>query len=103
MSCKLLGKCKEAEREILDETQGNKMELEYYLLISETDDIETDVIHKTYGVEIVMKVKGLSSESKILENIHTDMERMKKLIGLLADNTVTPVTLPYIVDDLLGA
>ncbi len=103
MSCKLLEKHKEAEREISDEIKGNKSELEYYILISETDDLDNDTIQQTYGVEIVKNVEGLLSESKAFENVFTDMERIKGLIKVLADNTVTPVSLPYILDDLLGA
>jgi hypothetical protein len=101
MSYRLLEKCREAEREIFDETQGNKMELVYYLLTSETDDYENDSDMRIYGIEIVKKVQGLPSESIGFENVHSDKEKIKKIIALLAENTVTPVSLPDILDDLL--
>jgi hypothetical protein len=100
MSCKLLERYMEAEREIIDEARGGKMELEYYLLTSETDDCDSDGIIKTYGIEIVKKVQGLPSESAGFENIHPDRDRIKKIIGMLADNTVTPISLQDILEDL---
>jgi hypothetical protein len=103
MLCKLKEKCKETAREIFDESQGNKLELEYYLLISETEDCENNAILKTYGIEIVKKANGLLSESKGFENVHTDKERMRDIIGIMAENTVTPVSLQDILEDLLGA
>lgn len=103
MPCKLLEKCREEQREILDEIQGNKFELEYYLLTSETDDFGNEETLNTYGIEIVKKVQGIFSESKRFENVHADKEKMKKLIGLLAENTVTPVSLQDILEDILGA
>ncbi len=101
MSCKLLDKCREAEREIIDETQGNRIELEYYLLTSEMDDCEKEAMITTYGVEIVKKVDGKSSETKRFKNVHTDKEKMVSIIGMLAENTVTPVSLQDILEDLL--
>jgi|LSQX01.2.fsa_nt_gb hypothetical protein len=102
MACKLLEKCKEAEREIFDEARGNKLELEYYLLISETDDYEDAGLQKTYGVEVVKKINDLFLDSKVFQNVFLDRERVKDIIRTLANNAVTPVTLPYILDDLLG-
>jgi hypothetical protein len=99
MSCRLLEKYREAEREIFDEAQGNKMALEYYLLTSETDDC--DKIMKTYGIEIVKRVEGSPAEAIGFENVHPDRERIRKIIGILAENTVTPVSLPDILEDFL--
>ena len=103
MSCKLLEKHKEAEREISDEIMGNKSELEYFILISETNDLENDTIQQTYGIEIAKKVEGVLSESKAFENVFNDIEKTKEFIRVLAENTVTPVSLLYILDDFLGA
>ncbi len=101
MSCRLLDKCREAEREIKDETQGNKFKLEYYLLTSETDDCENDAMITTYGIEIVKKVDGKSFEAKRFENVHTDRGRIVSIIDILAENTVTPVALQDILEDIL--
>jgi hypothetical protein len=43
-----------------------------------------------------------SIEQKKFEGIYTDKRRTKELIDVLAANTVTPVSLPYILDDLLS-
>lgn len=100
MSCKLLEKSREAERELFDEAQGSRMQLEYYLLTSETDEYEKDAVQMTYGIEIVKRMEGFPDETMKFENVHTDRERIRKIISLLADNTVTPVCLPDILEDL---
>lgn len=81
---------------------GNTLELEYYLVESDNDmpeDMDTD---KGYGVEIVKKEFGLTKESKMIKNIFCSRKTAEELLILLADNSVTPVTLPYILDDTMG-
>lgn len=80
----------------------NTLELEYYLLESVTDDIDDNGIQKTYGVEIKKKQHGVSGESSRFRNVFPSREKTMSLIELLAEQTVTPSTLAYIMDDLLG-
>jgi len=80
----------------------NLMELDYYLLESEFDEAENREISKAYGIEIVKRHNGGAVERKQFKNIFPSKEKTKNLIELLAEQTVTPLTLPYILDDLLG-
>lgn len=99
---KFLEKRVEVEFEGVYQRQGNSLELEYYLLESEYADIGEREIQKIYGVEIVKKHQGILNERKQFENIFSNREKTKNLVDLLAENTVTPSALPYILDDLLG-
>jgi hypothetical protein len=81
---------------------GNTMELEYYLIESMTDCTGNNDIQKTYGVEIKKKQQGISGESISFENVYPSREKTISLIELLAEQTVTPSTLAYVMDDLLG-
>ena len=92
--------------------EENSLELEYYLLESDymgcADEQPTRSMtcdeerKKTYGIEIVKKHLGILNERRQFDNIFNTREKTKKLVDLLAENTVTPSTLPYILDDLLG-
>lgn len=82
--------------------EENSLELEYYLLESECAEDEERRAQKIYGVEIVKRYQGILNEKKQFENIFSTREMTKNLVDLLAVNTVTPSTLPYILDDLLG-
>ena len=99
---KFLEKRVEVEFEGLNQKQGNKLELEYYLLESDYIDIGERDTEKSYGVEIVKKNDGFQNERKHFENIFNTREKTKGFVELLAANTVTPSTLPYILDDMLG-
>lgn len=81
---------------------GNLMELDYYLLESEFGGADNQEICKAYGIEIVKRHNGGTVERKQFENIFPCKEKTKNLIKLLAEQTVTPLSLPYVLDDLLG-
>ncbi len=78
-------------------------ELEYYLLESEINESEKEESRKVYGIEIVKKLQEESVEIQRYDDICFTREKTRGLIELLAKNAVTPVTLPYILDDMLGA
>ncbi len=92
----------EVERSDCGQKSKDRMELDYYLLESESDDADVQGTQKNYGVEIVKKQNGFADEQKEYRNIYSNRERAKKLIGLLAEQTVTPSSLSYILDDLIG-
>lgn len=81
---------------------GNIMELEYYLTESMLDCIGNNDIEKTYGVEIKKKQQGVLGESIFFGNVYPCKKKTMSLVELLAEQTVTPSTLAYIMDDLLG-
>ena len=78
---------------------GNPMELEYYLVECNSEFNEAE---KGFGVEIIMKNKGIVSESIMVSDIFTTREHSEDLIRKLFENSVTPVSLPYILDDMIG-
>lgn len=100
MVSKFLEKKVEIMLDELSPIAGNSLELEYYLL--ESEFTEEEKAQKAYGVEIVKKQPGIPNERKQYKNIFNSREKTKNLVDLLAANTVTPSTLPYILDDLLG-
>lgn len=103
----MMNKLLEKKVELLPEEDvaGNKspIKLEYYLLESDLDDMDELSGKKVFGGEIIKKVDGMNDEMKFVRNLSCCIENTKAVIGKLAENTVTPVTLPFILDDLLGA
>jgi hypothetical protein len=100
---KFLEKRVEIETDENPQTEEKSFELEYYLLESDTDENCEKDLYKGYGVEIIKKHHGFPEESKRFVNIFNTRERTQDLVELLANNTVTPSTLAYVLDDLLGA
>ncbi|HHW31820.1 MAG TPA: hypothetical protein GXX20_09150 [Clostridiaceae bacterium] len=84
------------------------MELEYYL--TESDEFEPDEIEsynleidKQYGVEIVKIVNGTMIENKLIKNLTNCRDQALEVLKKLIYNTVTPMSMLPILDDLLGA
>lgn len=102
MICKFFEKHVVVEGSEYGQKIMNKMELDYYLLESGYDDTDMQEIQKAFGVEIIKKQIDRPDERKQYENIFTNRDKAKNLIELLAEQTVTPSTLSYILDDLLG-
>lgn len=102
MMCKFFEKHVVVEEHECDQRTRNNMELEYYLLESGYDNIDTHETQKAYGVEIVKKQIGQPDEKKQYVDIFPSRDRAKDLIELLSEQIVTPSTLSYILDDILG-
>lgn len=75
--------------------------LEYYLVdrIIEDEDIKKK---RTYGVEIVKKIGNRCVEKELIHNITCDRKKAVELLNKCAENTVTPIGIRYIVDDMIG-
>lgn len=101
MISKFLEKRIEIIPQEITEDSGNPLELEYYLVEcdSREDGNETQ---KGYGIEIIKKCNGIISESIFIRDIYTAREKSESLIRKLFVNSVTPVSLPYILDDIIG-
>ncbi|MEN6316488.1 MAG: DUF6514 family protein [Clostridiaceae bacterium] len=102
MVSRFLEKKVEIECDEFHQRPNSKLELEYYLLEREGGKSGDNESEKTFGIEILKKNDGVLNETKQYENIFNTREKTKGLVKLLAENTVTPSTLPYILDDLLG-
>lgn len=78
------------------------IELEYYLLESEANYREEPTGRKIYGLGIAKKIDETCYEEKTVRNFSCNINETKKVIKKLADNEVTPITLEFILDDMLG-
>lgn len=102
MLSKFLEKKIEIIPQEISDNSGNPLELEYYLVECEMGRDECISIEKGYGVEIVKKENGSIKESTIIRGIYYNRESTESLVKKLAVNTVTPVTLTYVLDDMIG-
>jgi hypothetical protein len=68
------------------------MVLEYYLLENESH----------YGIEIIKKKGGDAPENMTVGNLTCSCDEANRILGILVRNEVTPMTLPVILDDLIG-
>ena len=102
MLSRFLEKRIEIEGQEIPRNPGNVMELEYYLVESDQDCDNAATEGKSYGIQIIKKECGMASENIMFRDVHPSREETEKLVMLMAENTVTPLTLPYIIDDLLG-
>jgi DNA-dependent RNA polymerase auxiliary subunit epsilon len=78
------------------------IELEYYLIESVNNDFNTNLKDKSYGIEIVKKVDDSKYESEMLKEISNCIENTKRILNRLANNTVTPMEMTVIIDDILA-
>lgn len=92
--------------EILPEVEKgecrNPVTLEYYLIEGEYDEQEELGSIIAYGIEIDKMVREQCEENEIIRNFSCCRDSTEQLILKLADNTVTPVSLRYVIDDMLG-
>lgn len=78
------------------------IELEYYKTCSRKKDMleENEVI---YGVEIIKKEykeQNIYTEKASVENVTEDENELNNVITKLKENTVTPITLNDVINDL---
>jgi len=79
------------------------IELEYYLLESESTDIEELSGKKVFGIEIIKRTGSGNLETESVRNFSCCRESTRSVLDKLARNTVTPLCLQFILDDMLGA
>lgn len=84
-----------------------RLELEYYLLESEAKDCEDEELagRKVYGIEILKKDALLpghnNQEVQAINNFSCCRETTESVLEKLAEHTVTPVALHYVIEDML--
>jgi len=87
------------EEELKESTIKNKIELEYYSIKKE-DKLEKN----TYGIEVIKKEYKESKvdiEKDTIDNVCRDVNQVNKIMDILKRNTVTPVGLHVVVEELL--
>ena len=76
--------------------------VEYYLTKKEEEDEDFNS-KKPYGIEVVKKQKidGVTyREIKRVNDMSADAESLKKLLAILHRNSVTPITVGDVLEDL---
>lgn len=78
------------------------IELEYYLTESEGDASDEPAGTKHYGIGIIKKAGEECQESMFISDLSSYITRAKEILGKLIRNSVTPVALNYVLEDLIG-
>ncbi len=91
-------KSNESEIELKD-----SMKLEYYLLESILENYDELNGKATFGIEVIKKHGESVLECSKIENIFCSKEDTQNLLNMFARNSVTPVSMKYVLDDMLGA
>ena len=99
MLCRFFEKQVEIESNDCICCEEKSMELEYYLTESSNTENNERVL---YGIEIVKKHLGKITERVMFRDIFNSRKKTSDLIDLLARNTVTPMSLASILDDILA-
>jgi hypothetical protein len=86
--------------ECVTEVKG-AIELEYYLIESEIENSSEFTGKKAFGIEIIKKVEN-GFEVETIKNLSFCKENTIKMLDKLAENTVTPTGLTYVIDDMMG-
>ena len=78
------------------------IELEYYLVESKVDYVPELREKVVYGVSISKRINDACSEERVVINFSCCEHNTRQMINRLADSAVTPTSLEYILDDMLG-
>lgn len=78
------------------------IELEYYITVSPPERYHVNEEAEIYGMMVVKKVEEGIIEEEFIRNYSSSREETVNIVKKLAANKVTPLELPYIIDDLLG-
>lgn len=88
---------------------NESISLEYYLLECndnpECEDNENNkgiYAYAGYGVEVIKILNDKPVESNSFNNITHCKQAAIDIIDILARNTVTPIELPYVLDNIIG-
>lgn len=88
-------------KETNDFVLESPLELEYYLVESDADCMIEPGMGKKYGISIVKRVNDTCLEENSIYNCCSCVNETSIIINKLADNTVTPMGLEPVLDDLL--
>lgn len=83
------------------EGKSVSFELEYYITESKLE-VNENSENQVYGIEIVKTLSSGIVEKSTIQDIYCKKEDAQVFAGILASNSVTPVSLGYIVEDFLG-
>lgn len=81
---------------ILEDSIKNNYTLKYYLLENNLHNITT------YGIKIEKLNNNILDEVEEVSSITDNLDFAKEIFNKIIKNTVTPITLIYILDDLIS-
>lgn len=102
MICKYLESSVSIISEEQDLNKGKGIQLEYYLLESDAAYADGTGIEKKYGIQIIKKENSGATEEEIITDICNDRSKAIEILDRIARNTVTPMELKFILDDMVG-
>jgi len=79
----------------------NPIILEYYIVESESDSRDGLAGKKVYGIGISKTVDNMHFEENIVYNFSCNFDKTKEVVDILARNTVTPVELIPVLENIL--
>jgi hypothetical protein len=84
-------------------SDGEMIQLEYFLLEKQRNEMNN--LSKTYGIEIVKKYahfgETIYTETDQIECLTHEKEKAKEIIDKLIAHAVTPVSMIYVIEDLI--
>ena len=97
----MISKFLEATRNCIVE-KGHQIQLEYYLIETKLRE-NSEELETLYGIEIIKRNQDsmleFPMESDMISGISENKEKVRQILNQLIAYTVTPVTLPYVLDD----
>ena len=88
--------------DLKDKVNKYPIALEYYKISNKRKGLVNEE-YEVYGVEIIKKEyigEEIKTESNRIDNITKNEETLDKVIKLLKDNTVTPISLDDVINDM---
>jgi hypothetical protein len=91
------------DKHLLEESRIDyPIKIEYYKMINEDEILKQE--SEVYGIKIIKteyRNTGLKTDEKLVKHVTNDEKKINKILDLLKDNTVTPISVEDIIDDLL--
>jgi hypothetical protein len=100
--------CKYLERSLSimpDMQQGESMkplQLEYYIIETDTAHSDEESCEKTFGIEIIKKENSGYVENEAIADVFCNREKAEYVLDMLARNTATPMELKFVLEDMVG-
>ncbi len=89
---------------MLEEGLKKPLELDYYLIESHVNGFDEFDGMKAFGIGIMKKTddSGTEVERQEIKNFSFCRDAAREMLSKLAENTVTPSSLVFVLDDLIG-
>lgn len=69
--------------------------------IIESEEILEEIKYTTYGISVHMNSDNCDEIARV-ESITTDKQTIESILSIIANQTVTPISLQYVVEDMIS-